>query len=270
MQSPRLIPAIILALSLAAPSWGREIQWSGRTWMVADSQGNTRPPGANVFSDSQQNVYVDPDGQLHLAIRRDHTGRWTAAEVKLVESLGYGAYEWQVASRYDLYPPNAVAGLFTYLSPEEVARQTGGRVGNLAPDTPHEIDIEMTRAWGDGNLVFTTHDPDVQSPTASFEHTPSPGGTTHRFLWTPRKITWDSYDGYVGDAQGPTAAGPWPARRDGRPVAHHEYQGPAIPVDLDERVQMNFWLYGEDAVRKGPSDGRSDELILKRFRYRPL
>ena len=46
----------------------------------------------------------------------------------------------------------------------------GGIVGNGKPDTPHEIDIEFTGAWGDANHFFTTHDPDIKSPGQGFFH----------------------------------------------------------------------------------------------------
>jgi hypothetical protein len=77
-----------------------------------------------------------------------------AAEIDLTQSLGYGTYQWELCSRYDRFPSNVAVGLFTYISPRSVARQTNGVVGNRKPDTSHEIDIEFTGAWGDANLLL--------------------------------------------------------------------------------------------------------------------
>ena len=130
------------------------ITWSGYEWKVRSSRGAAQGPGPNIFSDSRDNVFVDSKGDLHLRITQREDKKWVAAEIDLTQSLGYGTYQWELSSRYDRLPSNVVVGLFTYISPRSVARQTDGVVGNQKPDTPHEIDIEFTGAWGDANHIL--------------------------------------------------------------------------------------------------------------------
>ncbi|TWT50322.1 hypothetical protein Pla22_30640 [Rubripirellula amarantea] len=78
---------------------------------------------AEYFFDDKENVFVDDDVNLHLKITQRDDGRWSASEVSLTQSLGYGTYQWEVASRYDGLPSNVVVGLFTYISPQSVAEQ---------------------------------------------------------------------------------------------------------------------------------------------------
>ena len=88
-------------------------------------------PGPNYFSNRADDVFVDDDG-LHLTIT-EHGSRWWATEVISDLRVGYGRYEFWLASRVDALDPNAVLGLFTW---------------NNAPDFANrEIDIEFAR-WG--------------------------------------------------------------------------------------------------------------------------
>ncbi len=110
----------------------RMVAWSGRSWTVKASRTPVGP-GPNLFSDSIDNVWVDPVGRLHLKIT-SRRGRWHAAEVVLGHSLGHGTYRFVLASRLDRFDPNVVAGLFTWSD---------------EPASHHrEIDIEFGR-WSD-------------------------------------------------------------------------------------------------------------------------
>ena len=261
----------VAASCLPSELFARNINWSGYSWWVRTSQGNPQGPGPNIFSDSTQNVFVDDDDNLHLKIVKAASGKWTAAEVDLNQSLGYGTYEWEVASRYDQYASNVVGGLFTYLDPANVANQTGGRIGNGQPDTPHEIDIEFTGAWGNANLYFTTHDPDVASPSKNYYQPLNGDYTTHRFTWKPDSITWESFHGHV--AGNPNPPNPIvdqrPGPNQGKP-ARHVYTGPVIPDDLNEITIMNLWMFGDNVSTAGPTNGQPHELILHNFTYTPL
>lgn len=249
----------------------RTLEWSGYQWNVRTSNGSKQGPGPNVFDDSTDCVFVDEEGLLHLKIIQNKQGIWTAAEVSLAKSLSFGTYVWEVASRYDQYGENTVAGLFTYLSPERVAAQTKGDVGNDIADTPHEIDIEFTKAWGKGHLYFTTHDPDVKSPSKNFYQPLEGDYTTHQFKWEPARIGWKSFHGHVAEIENP----PYPIleQRPGKDLnnpAEHVYEGPVVPEDLDEVPIINLWLFGDNVSEEGPSDGKPQELILKSFHYTPL
>jgi len=262
-----------LALSFMQPTdaAARNINWSGYSWWVRTSQGNPQGPGPNIFSDSTQNVFVDGNGDLHLKIVKNASNKWTAAEIDLNQSLGYGTYEWEVSSRYDQLATNAVGGLFTYISPESVANQTGGVVGNGVADTPHEIDIEFTGAWGSANLYFTTHDGDVPAPSKNYYQPLNGDFTTHRFSWKPDSITWESFHGHVaGDANPPNPIlEQRPGANHGQP-ARHVYTGPVIPQDLNEIPIINLWLSGDNVSTTGPTNGQEQELIIHSFAFTPL
>jgi hypothetical protein len=248
----------------------RNISWSGYNWWVRTSGGNPQGPGPNIFSDSTETVFVDSNGDLHLRIHQEN-GKWVGAEINNHQSLGYGTYEWEVSSRYDLFATNVVGGLFTYLDPNSVANQTEGLVGNGIADTPHEIDIEFTQAWGGANLYHTTHDPDVQSPSTSYYQALTGDNTTHRFTWTEDSITWGSYHGHVAGVANPLhpiaeqRSGP----HNGNP-AIHTYTGPVVPKDLNEIPIINFWMSGNNVSNTGPTDGLDQEMIIHRFTFTPL
>ena len=247
------------------------LRWSGYEWNVRSSRGVSQGPGPNFFSDTAENVFVDDSGDLHLKIIQDSNGHWVCAELSTVQSLGYGTYEWELSSRYDKLATNAVLGLFTYNSPERVAGQTDGVIGNGIPDTPHEIDIEFTGVWGDGNLFFTTHDPDVSSPSVNFFQTLQGSYTTHRFVWRADQIRWESFNGHVAGQAAPTH--PISEERKGLKIgqhAEHTYRGPVVPRDLDEKVHMNFWLFDDKEKVKKPADRKSQEVVIHSFRFTPM
>ncbi len=263
--------ALAIVVCLDSTPISETIDWSGYQWRVRTSNGAEQGPGPNIFADGKDNVFVDEAGNLHLRIVKDSKGRWTCAEVSTTASLGYGTYEWEVASRYDNLAKNVVGGLFTYNSPENVARQIGKKVGDAIPDTPHEIDIEFTGCWGDANLFYTTHDPDIKSPGVQFHQTLQGDFTTHRFTWSPDRIEWESYNGHVAGLSAPE--NPITEDRDiaerGK-EAKYTYTGPVVPQDLDEKVHLNLWIFDESDKPKAPSDNQPQELILRSFRFTPL
>ncbi len=249
----------------------KTFEWSGYQWRTRPTSDRTMGPGKNLWSDADENIFIDEKGDLHLKITQNEAGRWVCAEVSLVESLTYGTYEFELASRYDTLATNTVVGLFTYLSPSSVAKKTDKLVGDGTPDTPHEIDIEMTGSWGDANLFFTTHDPDIRSPSVNFFEKLKGDFTTHRFVWRPDQIVWSSFHGHVagqtdpefpiveqrtGDAQGKKAT--W------------KYRGPVIPQDLDEHLMINFWIFSNNLPESVPADGKEQELVVHSFRFTPL
>src|SRR2546422_5049318 len=63
-----------------ASGGARTIDFSGLPWIVRSSGGMPEGPGPNVFADSTANVWVDPQGRLHLRITH-RAGGWQCAEV---------------------------------------------------------------------------------------------------------------------------------------------------------------------------------------------
>jgi hypothetical protein len=263
--------AFVLAFTLTATTQAESFEWSGYRWQVRTSNNRPQGPGPNLFSDSKENVFVDDDGNLHLRITKNDQGKWVCAEASIVESLGYGTYEWELSSRYDTLASNAVVGLFTYSSPENIARQTKGVIGNKVADTPHEIDIEFTGAWGDANVFYTSHDPDIKPPSQGFYQALTGDYTTHRFTWKPDSIHWESFNGHVAGQKSPSNA--ITEQREGdqkNKPATFTYQGPVVPKDLDEKVIVNFWLFDDKSEVKSPTDGKPQEIIIHSFQFTPL
>ena len=78
------IPAGLQSLDLVCEErYGRTIQFAGATWAVKESPLPVGP-GSNLFSDRVEDVFVDPQGRLHLAVDQ-HDGSWWGVEVILLE-----------------------------------------------------------------------------------------------------------------------------------------------------------------------------------------
>ncbi len=206
-----------------------ELHFAGRTWAIR-STATLAGPGPNRFSAA--NAWVDGDGSLHLRIAKDAKGRWQCAEVLLPASLGYGTYEWTIASRVDALDPNVVLGLFTYES-----------------DT-REIDIEMAR-WG--NAADPTNAQYVVQPWDRADHLvrftqPAIVRSTQRFTWSPGRVEFASRS------------------EDGSWTTSWSHAGPDVPTPGGERVHMNLWLMGGQA----PLDRRAAEVVISGFAFTPL
>jgi len=84
------------------------LSFSGYDWRVRDAP--SARGGFNRYDPA--NAWVDDRGALHLKIEK--TGQdWTCAEVSLMQSLGYGTYQFVVRDVAHLEPA-AVFGMFTY------------------------------------------------------------------------------------------------------------------------------------------------------------
>jgi len=248
----------VLLLFVSQEVSARNISWSGYNWWVRTSGGAPQGPGPNIFSDSLETVFVDANDDLHLRIHQEG-GKWVGAEIDNHVSLGYGTYEWEVSSRYDLFATNVVGGLFTYIDPASV--------GNGI----HEIDIEFTKAWGTANLYHTTHGPGTPDPSWNYQQALTGDYTTHRFTWRPDSITWGSYNGHVAGVDNPPfpIVEQRPGPNFGDPAVH-TYTGPIVPQDVNEIPIINFWMFGDNVSNVGPPGGQMQEMIIHSFTYTPL
>ena len=70
----------------------KSLSFSGYVWRVKASEKRVGP-GANYFSDSGTNVWVDDAGRLHLRISNDD-GKWRCGEVISETSFGFGTYRF--------------------------------------------------------------------------------------------------------------------------------------------------------------------------------
>lgn len=225
---------------------GRAVEFAGYEWLVVDRGCGTAGAGPNYFSDSRNNVWLDRQGYLHLAITPARRGRWYCSEVVANASPGYGRYAFTVRGRSDLLDENTVLGLFTW---DTDASQYHHR----------EIDVELSRwsnpqndntqyvvqPWGvPGNMY--RFDIDYQASTET---------TTHEFIWQPQRIRFRSY---FGDF---TAC---PASQ--HIIASWCYAGDDIPPAGGENPRINFWLNRGAA----PNNGQAAEIAIKSFRHLPV
>ena len=191
----------------------RKLDFSGFQWSVRDSKAKRVGPGGNVFSSSNDNVWVDESGRLHLKITKDARGRSSCAEVTLVGGpLGYGRYTFYISSDISKLDEHIVLGMFTYLHDAQ------------------EIDIELSR-WGDPeaeNAQFAVQPAEKPGNTKRFNIPGEASQSVHSFLWQPDSIAFQSYTQSLGQAEVLSA---W------------SYQGEDIPKADAEELKINLWLY---------------------------
>ncbi|MBC8232168.1 T9SS type A sorting domain-containing protein [bacterium] len=225
-----------------ATSGPRVISFSGYDWEVKASKDPVGP-GPNRFSDSEEDVWVDADGQLHLKIvQRDE--KWYCTEVINKETLGYGQYIFYVASRVDLLDPNTVVGLFTWDT-------------NAPQYNYREIDIEFAK-WADpenDNAQFVVQPYDTPGNTHRFNIVLNGDYSTHLFEWRKNRIDFQSLHGHE-----------LPPPTEGHIIESWTYTGSDIPPTGSENARINFWLF----EGKPPSNEQEAEVVIKRFEFVPL
>lgn len=221
----------------------RKIDFAGYTWWV--KQGDSLGPGPNHFSDSEQDVFVDPDGYLHLRIaQRD--GRWHCSEIVGCESLGHGTYIYTIESRLDLLDENVVLGLFTW---EDDVVQYNYR----------EIDFEFSR-WGDpddpncGQYVVQPWDAPGNRYRFPIDYSGKPLTTTHVKKWQADGIYFSSFFGDFSLH---------PPVED--QIASWDYRGSDNPPEGAENPRINFWLISG----RPPVNGQDAEVVIKDFQFLP-
>lgn len=228
----RLLPAFLLATLLSLGAQASTLEFSGYTWDVKTAVGEPVGPGPNLFA--KDAAFVDTQGRLHLRVF-ERAGKWQSAEVVLGRTLGYGRYEFRLASPVDNLDPNVVLGLFTW--------------SDAVQQNHRELDIEFAR-WG--NPKDTTNAQYVVQPYQTQGNllrwsAPADTATRHLWDWRPGDVSFESYAG----AQ---LLSLW--RRRGFGV---------VPEPGDSRVRMNLWLY----EGRPPQSGQSVEVIIESFTFAP-
>ena len=205
----------------------RTVYFAGYDWTVRSGTGG---PGPNYWSNSQESVWLDENGYLHMKIRKIGA-TWYCAEVYTNHYTQYGTHKFVVEGDIDNPDKSTVLGLFTY-----------------ADDT-HEIDIEFSH-WG--NLDYTkiasyTIQP-YTTPENSypFEVRIDSMVSTHLFDWQQNFIAFTSYQGQKNS----------PANS----LKTWVYTGQSIPKDTDQlRTHINYWLFQGTA----PVDTSNLEVIIR-------
>lgn len=238
MSGEQELPAELFTNALAHVTVDREpifrtVEFSGYTWRVKASE-SPAGPGPNYFSDREDDVWVDENGQLHLKIVQ-RNGRWYSTEVIANASLGYGKYVFTLASRVDQLPKEVVLGLFTW---SDTAPQYNYR----------EIDIEFSK-WGEDNgqnSQYVVQPWDHPGNRYRFDSVLEGEYSTHSFEWSPTSIEFSSSNS-------------------GAEFQTWSYTGPDIPPTGDENARINLWLLNG----MPPSDGLEVEVIIKSFEFIP-
>ena len=220
---------------------GDTLLFSGYKWTTKESKDRHTGPGKNFFAGGRENIWVDEQGRMHIRMTHNN-GRWYCAEARLVESLGYGKYIFQLEGNPMKLDKDLVVGFFTY--------DHG--------DTAHyhrEIDIEFSQ-WGDeknDNSQYVLQPHDISENVHRFQ-TDLSKKTQHVISWKKNKIGFSS--GYVtvdGDSEVVTEFAKWTYK------PHRKLR------NSNEKFSMNVWLY----KAAFPSDFTDYEFIVSKFEFIP-
>lgn len=208
---------------------GRTLRFAGRDWFVRDSFGG---PGPNRFSDSEESVWVDEDGALHLKIRKIG-GEWHCAEVRSLEATGYGVHRFYLASRVDKLDANVCASPFLYKSDSE------------------EIDIEFRRDSKGNNGQFVVQPYQERGHMKRFKFALGGDYSTHSFDWQEGCIDFLSLHGHYKEPPKPKYL-----------IRRWKYEGDDIVrQEAGLKIMINLYLV---PGKKTPAGGEEVEFIVKR------
>ncbi len=223
---------------------GRTLEFSQRTWRVKGP--GFYGPGPNNFSDSDQSVWVDAEGRLHMTIQ-PVGGTWYSTEVTLADTLGYGDHVFTTVGAVDQLGLRVVLGLFLW------QYSTCWDPGSSWWNPYNEFDIEYS-LWGTpGNQVgqFVAQPWDWAGNI--FRYDAAFGAaevSSHAIRWLPDRVECRAWRGGPEDESPSTLITSW------------TYTGPHIPRPEQPRVHINLWYFGDP-----PSTPQ--EVILSRFTYVP-
>jgi hypothetical protein len=215
------------------PPTPKIVKFSGYEWTT--STGPVFRAGSRNFFDPA-NVWTDERGALHLRISGS-PGKWTAAELKLTRSLGYGTYRFQVRDVSHLEP----SALLTLITWDGVGTESNRR----------ELDVELGR-WGylvNDNVHYVVQPYYVPANFVPFRV--PPGVYTHSFRWEPGQVTFSTVAG-----SGNTDAG--------RVINQHVFTS-GVPSPGGESVRIALYVFHQGQVPLKTENG----VIIDKFEYLP-
>jgi len=211
----------------------KTLNFSGYEWTT--STGPIFRAGSRNFFDPT-NAWVDKKGALHLRIS-GNPQKWSAGEVKLNSSLGYGTYRFQVEDTTHL-EPSAILTLITW---DGVGTERDRR----------ELDIELGR-WG---FVDNTNVHYVVQPyyiPANFVRSRVPGGVfTHSFRWEPGQVTFSTMSGSGNAAID-------------KVIDQHVFTS-GVPSPAGQTVRLSLYVF----VRGRVPLKNENEIVIDKFEYLP-
>jgi len=209
------------------------LNFSGYEWTT--SAGPIFRAGSRNFFDPA-NVRTDERGALHLRISGS-PGKWTAAELKLTRSLGYGTYRFQVRDVSHIEP----SALLTLITWDGVGTES----------TRRELDVELGR-WGqleNTNVNYVVQPYYVPANIVAFRT--AAGVYTHSFRWEPGKVTFSTVAG-SGNAGS------------GRVINQHVFaSGVPSPEGKSVRIALYVFHQGHIPLKN------ENEVIIDKFEYLP-
>jgi hypothetical protein len=225
------------ALYLAPTSF---VRFAGRDWIVLDQPST---PGENYYSTNC--VWVDTNGWLHMKLQRI-SGVWHCPFIEGTGPLGFGDYRWYTATKLEQLDSNLVVGLFTYAQePQFYTNQ-------------NEVDFEVSHAFPGTQtncLVYTIQPYTIPGNSYSHPLETTNELQTHRFIWRPDRVDWQSYYGHTPEPAGDDVF-----------IAAWRFAGRGIPIETNEVAYMNLWLFYTNA----PRDTQYVEMIVRDFSFTPF
>lgn len=210
----------------------KTLNFSGYEWALS-SASIYRAGSKNQFDPG--NAWTDPNGALHLRISGS-PGKWTAAEVKLTRSLGYGTYRFKVRDISRLEP----SAVLTLVSWDGVGTE----------QNRSELDVELSR-WGyinNDNAHYVVQPYYVPANIVRFR---IPAGVfTHSFHWEPGQVTFAT----AGGSGGP-----------GTPLLKQHVFTSGVPAAGNESVRISLYVFdkGQMPLKNG------NEVVIEKFEYLP-
>ncbi|HBA84808.1 MAG TPA: hypothetical protein DCZ95_12005 [Verrucomicrobia bacterium] len=216
------------------------LRFAGREWVYIDGYYN---PGPNFFSTNS--AFLDESGRLHLKLQW-LDGKWHCAFIESPEPLGFGEYRWHLNNRVDRLDTNLILGLFTYA------------LESVLKTNQNEVDIELSHAFPGmqtNMLLYSIQPYTIGGNSTPFLYPQTNDLTTHRFVWRPDQVLFESYHGHS-----PTA------RQTNDLLASHVFRGRGIPIETNEKVCMNLWLFFTNA----PANTQEVEVVISDFVFVPF
>src|SRR6266446_6556191 len=211
----------------------RILNFSGYQWTTSTGP-IFRAASRNFFDPA--NVWTDERGALHLRISGSPE-KWTAAELRLTRSLGYGAYRFEVRDVSHLEP----SAVLTLVSWDGVGSERNRR----------ELDVELSR-WGyidNDNAHYVVQPYYVPANIVRFR-VPS-GIFTHSFRWEPGQVTFSTTAGSVNSSSA-------------RLINQHVFTS-GVPSPGGESVRISLYVFHQGQVPLK----NENEVIIDKFEYLP-
>jgi hypothetical protein len=245
VEVPPAIKAAAVASDRSICPGQPTLNWSGLTWFVKESNGAQVGPGvngANIFSSSSNNAWVDVYGNLHLQIVKNPNGQWACAELVSPYRLGYGTYSFDCFTQVDNLDPAATLGMFTW---SDFTSDYANR----------EIDIEASRwdvANNSWNLQYVIQPYTITGNINRFFDS-SGISSAQTIYWQPTRVGFTSSENPLF------------------PINSWTYNGASIPASGDERAHINLWLNnsGFNGSIPGPVKGQAVQVTLSNFKFTP-